>query len=71
MSVYTSITLAMAKRFEGREVVLVVLNLHIQQNKLQVGIKETKTGGVVLGGGQFDEHHLSGPVRLCWTPMIN
>lgn len=67
MSVYTGITLAMAKRFEER-----VqgggggLNVRIQQNKLQVGIKETK-----WEGGAVDEHHLSGPVRLRRTPVIN
>lgn len=53
-------------------------NVHVQQNKLQVGIKEAKwVGEWVWGegsvgvGGQFDEHHLSGPVRLCRMPVIN
>lgn len=76
MSVYMGITLTVAKGFEekggwyGREEGVVVMvgvggvDVHIQQNKLRVGIKETKW---VLGG-HFDEHHLSGPVRLRRTP---
>lgn len=62
-----SITLDVAKGFERRDGRSGGENVHIQQNKLQVGIKEAKW----VGGGQFDEHHLSGPVRLCWTPVIN
>lgn len=46
------------------------VNVHIQHNNLQVGIKETKSEGEG-GVRRFDEHHLSGPVRLRWTPMIN
>lgn len=43
------------------------MNVHIQQNKLQVWGLRKQNGW----WGQLDEHHLSGPVRLYWTPMIN
>lgn len=71
MSVYMGITLTVAQGFEEKggwywreegE-----WDVHIQQNKLRAGIKETKW----VVGGHFDEHHLSGPVRLRWTPVIN
>lgn len=48
MSVYTGITLAVAKGFEGRAGGMGGeggVNVRIQQNKLQVGIKETKWAG--------------------------
>lgn len=52
MSVYTSITLAWQRDLRGGEVVKEErgVNVHIQQNKLQVGIKETKSEGGGRGG---------------------
>lgn len=71
MSVYTGITLAVAKGFEGR-----VGGMGGEGERMcafskincKWGLRKQNRWG---GGARFDEHHLSGPVRLHWTPMIN
>lgn len=70
MSVCTAITLAEAKRFQGDvgevrgEMGRGGVNVHIQQINCEQGLRKQNGGG----GG---EDHLTGPVRLHWTPMIN